>query len=74
MSDMRGFILTVIGGLIAIVIGVLGIAGTPPVLSLGEPLSIALILAGLALFGVGPVKTAYGTAKVGGLTGYPPKK
>jgi hypothetical protein len=63
MAEMRGFVLTVIGGLVAIVIGVLGIAGTPPVLALGEQLSIVLILAGLALFGIGPIKTAYGTAK-----------
>jgi len=66
-SDMRGFVLTVIGGLAAIVIGVAGVAGDPPYLAIGQELSIALILAGLALFGIGPIRTAYTTARAGGV-------
>jgi hypothetical protein len=63
MSDIQKFAVTVVGGIAAIVIGVLGLAGTPPILATGEPLSVALIIAGLAILGVGPVKTAYTSAQ-----------
>jgi len=63
MSGMQQFVVTVIGGLAAIVVGVLGLVGTPPILATGEALSIGLMIAGLAVLGIGPVRTAYGVAK-----------
>jgi hypothetical protein len=63
MNDIRQFWVTLVGGLAAIIIGVLGVAGDPPVLALGDTLSVALIIAGLAVLGVGPIKSAYGAAR-----------
>jgi len=63
MSDIQKFLLTVVGGVAAIIIGVLGVAGEPPILALGNTLSVALIIAGLAVLGVGPIRSAYGLAK-----------
>ena len=64
MNDMRAFWLTLVGGLSAIIIGVLGVAGTPPVLALGEALSVSLVIIGLGVLGVGPIATAYSATKV----------
>jgi len=60
---MQKFWSTVVGGGIAILLGVLGVAGDPPILALGDQLSVALIIAGLAVLGVGPIRSAYGAAK-----------
>lgn len=63
MSDMQQFVLTLVGGIAAIVIGILGVAGDPPILALGNTLSVALIIAGLGVLGIGPIRTAYGVAR-----------
>ena len=63
MSDMQQFVLTLVGGLVAIAIGILGVAGDPPILALGNTLSVALIIAGLGVLGIGPIRTAYGVAR-----------
>ena len=63
MNDIQQFAVTVIGGLVAIVIGVLGVAGNPPILALGDALSVALIIAGLGVLGIGPIRTAFTVAQ-----------
>jgi hypothetical protein len=63
VNDIQQFAVTVIGGLAAIVIGVLGVAGDPPILALGNTLSVALIIAGLGVLGIGPIRTAFSVAQ-----------
>lgn len=62
MTDMQQFWLAVIGGFVAIIIGILGLTN-PPVLTTGSELSYGLIAIGLLAFGVGPIRTAYGVAR-----------
>lgn len=65
MSDMRTFWLTVIGGLVAMAVG-LGcfVPKGNPVIGLDPTFGVALFLAGLAVFGIPTVKTAYVATKM----------
>lgn len=62
MNEVQKLILIVIGSVGAIAIGILGLT-EPPILALGNTLSVALIIAGLAGLGVGPINTAYNAAR-----------
>jgi hypothetical protein len=62
MTEVQKFIVALVGGLVAIVIGIAGLTD-PPILSLGNTLAVALIIAGLGILGVGPINAAYNSAK-----------
>ena len=62
MTETTRFLVTTLGGLICIVVAVLAYL-TPPVLALGDPLRLLLLVAGLGAFGV-QVATGYGAAQV----------
>jgi hypothetical protein len=62
VNDTQKFIVEVAAGVLAIVIGVLGYAGTPPVLAIGDPLRLILILGGFAVLGV-PLNTGLQAAR-----------
>lgn len=62
MTDVQKFVLGVVGGIAAIVIGLAGLTD-PPLIATGTTLSVAFVIAGLAVLGVGPIATGYGAAK-----------
>ena len=62
ITEVQKIIVSVVGGIMAVVVGILGVTN-PPVLSTGNALSIALIVAGLGILGVGPINAAYNAAK-----------
>lgn len=51
-ESTRAFVLKVVGGVIAIAIGVAGVTGPPPLLTTGPVLSGALMMGGLLSLGV----------------------
>ena len=52
MNDTQKFISTTVGGVVCIVLAVLAYAGDPPVLALGDPLRVLLLVAGIGAFGI----------------------
>ena len=61
-TDTGRFVLTTIGGFLCVGLAILAYL-TPPVLALGDPLRLLLLVAGLGAFGV-QVATGYQSAKV----------
>jgi hypothetical protein len=66
MTEVQKVLVGVVGGLVAIFIGIAGLTN-PPLLSTGNTLSVALIIGGLGILGVGPISTAYTAARVADL-------
>ena len=61
MTDTQKFIASTIGAVVCIVLSVLAYV-TPPVLALGDPLRVLLLVAGLGALGV-QVATGYQAAR-----------
>jgi len=62
VTEVQKVLVAVVGGLVAIAIGILGLTD-PPILSTGTTLSVAFVIGGLAVLGVGPISSAYSAAK-----------
>jgi len=66
------FVVTTIAGFLIMAAGFLGYLGTPPVLALGDPLRLLLIIGGAAVLGV-PLSVGYAQNKVAASYKKPPK-
>jgi len=70
MNETQRFISSTIGGIVCIVLAVLAYAGDPPILALGDPLRVLLLVAGIGAFGIQvmtalPAVRASAASKVG---------
>ena len=62
VTDVQKFVVSTIGAIVCIVLSVLAYV-TPPVLALGDPLRVILLVAGLGALGV-QVATGYQASRV----------